>query len=84
MAETNDDLLRGIDSKLQQLLRLAALQITGGMKQGAAIQLLATAGFERRLIADILNTTPNTVSVTLSTSKSKTRSARPRDSDLKD
>lgn len=61
--------LRSIETKLDLLLRLTALQMTAGMKQGPAIQLLAAAGIERRVIAELLDTTPNTVSVTLSTSK---------------
>lgn len=72
-AANNDDVLERIESKLDQMLRLAALQMTSGMKQKPAIQLLAAAGFDRRSIAELLNTTPNTVSVTLSTSKAKAR-----------
>jgi DNA-binding CsgD family transcriptional regulator len=68
---TDDDVSRGILAKLDQLLRLNALQMTSGMKQKPAIQMLSAAGFDRRLIAELLNTTPNTVSVTLSTSKAK-------------
>jgi DNA-binding NarL/FixJ family response regulator len=70
---SSDDVFQRIESKLDQLLRLAALQMTTGLKQGAAIQLLAAAGFDRRIIAELLNTTPNTVSVTLSNSKAKTK-----------
>ena len=85
MAPTSDtgDVLQRIDTKLDQLLRLAALQTTSGLKQTPAIQLLAAAGLDRRIIAELLRTTPNTVSVTLSTSKakasrdSKTRIAKP-------
>jgi hypothetical protein len=74
----NDDVLLRIESKLDQMLRLIALRTTGGLKQGPAIQLLAAAGFERKVIADLLNTTPNTVSVTLSTSKAKAKSQKGR------
>jgi DNA-binding CsgD family transcriptional regulator len=49
--------------------------MTKGVKQSLAIELLASAGFDRRLIADLLKTTPNTVSVTLSMSKAKARAA---------
>ncbi|MGA3373229.1 MAG: hypothetical protein ABSC48_15855 [Terracidiphilus sp.] len=69
----SEDVLQRIESKLDQLLRLAALQMTAGLKQVPAIQFLATAGFDRRIIAELLNTTPNTVSVTLSTSKAKAK-----------
>lgn len=71
----NEDVLLRIESKLDQMIRLAALQMTSGIKQTLAIELLASAGLDRRLIADLLNTTPNTVSVTLSTSKAKSRAA---------
>src|SRR5215467_3854709 len=71
----NEDVLLRIESKLDQMIRLAALQMTSGIKQTLAIELLASAGLDRRLIADLLNTTPNTVSVTLSTSKAKARGA---------
>lgn len=66
---TDVDVLGRIESKLDQILRLAALQMTAGLKQAPAIRLLAAAGFERRVIAELLSTTPNTVSVTLSMSK---------------
>ena len=69
MATVNDDVLHRIELKLDQMLRIAALQMTNNMKQGPAIQLLASAGFDRRLISELLNTTPNTVSVTLSKAK---------------
>jgi len=73
----DEDGLRRIERKLEQMLRLSALQITSGMKQVQAIQLLNAAGFERKLIAELLNTTPNTVSVTLA--KAKAKSAKPRE-----
>jgi len=67
----DEDVLRRIEGKLEQMLRLSALQITAGMKQVQAIQILNAAGFERKLIAELLNTTPNTVSVTLAKAKAK-------------
>lgn len=77
MATENEILLR-IDAKLDQMLRLAALQLTSNMKQVQAIQMLSAAGFERKLIAELLNTTPNTVSVTLAKAKAKL-STKPRE-----
>ena len=71
MATESEELLRSISSKLDQMLRLAALQIVSSMKQAQAIQTLSAAGFERRLIADLLGTTPNTVSVTLAKVKAR-------------
>jgi len=84
-ASNNEDVLVRIESKLDQILRLAALQMTTGMKQTSAIQLLAVAGFERRAIAELLKTTPNTVSVTLSMSKARAkRRSKNRESDAAD
>jgi hypothetical protein len=74
----NEKLLQSIDAKLDQMLRLSALQMASGMKQAQAIQILSAAGFERKLIADLLNTTPNTVSVTMAKAKARTK---PRDND---
>jgi DNA-binding CsgD family transcriptional regulator len=71
MATENEAILRSIDAKLDQMLRLAALQLTSNMKQVQAIHTLSAAGFERRWIADLLGTTPGTVSVTLAKAKAK-------------
>ena len=67
----NDEVLQRIEEKLGQMLRLIALQSTREMKQTQAIEFLDACGFERKLIAEILNTTSNTVSVSLSKSKAK-------------
>lgn len=72
----NDDVLLRIDSKLDQMLKLMALQSARELKQNQAIQLLGAAGFDRHVIAELLKTTPNTVSVTLSTSKTKKKGTR--------
>jgi hypothetical protein len=73
MAPTGNDgdVLLRIEAKLELMLRLAALQVTSSMKQVQAIQTLSAAGFERKLIADLLGTTPNTVSVTLAKARAK-------------
>jgi hypothetical protein len=71
MATENEAILQSIDAKLDQMLKLAALQLTSNMKQVQAIQTLSSVGFERRLIADLLGTTPGTVSVTLAKAKAK-------------
>ncbi len=73
MATDSDKVLQSIDAKLGQMLKLSALQMASGMKQAQAIKVLNAAGFDRKLIADLLNTTPNTVSVTLAKAKAKTR-----------
>ena len=72
----NDEALQRIEEKLGQMLRLIALQSTREMKQTQAIEFLDASGFERKLIADILNTTSNTVSVSLSKSKAKRNQGR--------
>jgi len=69
----NDDVLLRIDTKLDQMLKLAAMQVTANMKQTQAIQMLNTAGFDRKFIAELLGTTPNTVSVTLAKAKARQR-----------
>jgi hypothetical protein len=71
MATESEEILRSINTKLDQMLRLAALQMASNMKQVQAIQTLSAAGFERKLIADLLGTTPGTVSVTLAKAKAK-------------
>jgi DNA-directed RNA polymerase specialized sigma24 family protein len=53
-------------SKLDQIIRLLALSVTRGMKQGEQIIMLSNAGFQPKEIADLLGTTANTVRVTLS------------------
>jgi hypothetical protein len=72
----NDDVLLKIELKLGQMLRLIALQSTRELKQTQAIELLSAAGFEPKLIADMLKTTSNTVSVSLSKSKAKKKPVR--------
>jgi DNA-binding NarL/FixJ family response regulator len=80
-SDSEVDVLKSIEGKLDQLLRLTALQMASNMKQVQAIQTLSAAGFERKVIADLLGTTPNTVSVTLAKAKAK---QRPRESPLID
>jgi hypothetical protein len=63
---SDNELLQRIERRLDEMLRLSALQTTSGLKQGPAIELLAGAGIDRNVIAGLLHTTPNTVSVTLS------------------
>jgi DNA-binding CsgD family transcriptional regulator len=71
---SDSEILRNIEARLSQILRLTALQMTTGLKQAPAIELLGAAGIDRNAIADLLHTTPNTVSVTLSKSAKKKRS----------
>jgi DNA-binding CsgD family transcriptional regulator len=52
-------------AKLDQLLRVHTISVTKGMKQNEQIALLNRAGLPPKEIADLLGTTPNTVSVRL-------------------
>ena len=71
---TENEILQSIEAKLDRMLRLGALQLTSNMRQVKAIQTLSAAGFERRFIAELLGTTPGTVSVTLAKAKAKQKS----------
>lgn len=66
MSDEGDPILSTISNQLAQLTRLVALSVTVDMKQRDKILLLARAGLGRHEIAEILGTTPGTVSVELS------------------
>lgn len=53
-------------SRLDIIMRLLALSLTNDLKRQDQMLLLHTAGLAPRVIAEIIGTTPNTVSVTLS------------------
>jgi DNA-binding NarL/FixJ family response regulator len=59
--------------QLDQLIRLVALSVVGDKKQREQISILSRAGLDRHQIAEILGTTPGTVSVELSNLKSTSR-----------
>ena len=63
MSAAND---QTVAKKLDALIRLVAIGLCDGKKQKDQIALLASAGLQPRAIADILDTTANNVSVTLS------------------
>jgi transcriptional regulator len=52
--------------KFDTVIRLLALSLVEGRKQVDQISLLSSAGLRPKEIADLLGTTPNTVSVALS------------------
>jgi DNA-binding NarL/FixJ family response regulator len=57
---------RAIERKLDQLVRLLAVNITRGLPRAAdQITVLDRAGLSVREIAEVLDMRPNTVSVTL-------------------
>ncbi len=67
----NESQYEAISRKLDLLVRLAALSYTSGKKQQEQIMMLSVAGFQPKEIAEIIQTTANTVRVTLSTMRSK-------------
>jgi DNA-binding CsgD family transcriptional regulator len=54
-----------IASELRKIGRLLTLLATKDLSQKDKIALLSTAGLQPKEIADLIGTTPNTVSVTL-------------------
>ncbi len=54
-----------VANKLDTLIRLTAIGLFGDKTQKEKIELLAIAGLGAKEIADLLGTTPNTVSVAL-------------------
>jgi DNA-binding NarL/FixJ family response regulator len=72
------------DQILQELKRISRVQVliaTRGQTQKDSIVDLARIGFQPKEIADLLGTTPNTVSVALSTLKKKTKSVKNKQDD---
>jgi DNA-binding CsgD family transcriptional regulator len=64
---TIDDLLK----QAKTTNRLLAAQLKSQMNQTELVKLLATTGLTAREVAEILNTTPATVAVTLQRLKGK-------------
>lgn len=69
----NNDQFTEISKKLDTLSRLLALSLVAEKKQQDQIMLLGNVGLQPKEIADILDTTPNTVRVTLSTMRKNKR-----------
>ena len=69
MKERDGTTLADISAQLSQLARLVALSVVSDKKQRDQILILSRAGMNRHEIADILCTTPGTVSVELSVLK---------------
>lgn len=59
-------------AKLDQLIRLMALQLIGERTGAEAIGLLGRAGLDNDLIAEVVGTTPATVRSSLSRERRKT------------
>lgn len=67
----DDKQFKEIIERLDKLTRVVAISNTRGLTSTDRIILLSQAGFPPREIADMLNTTPNVVSVTLSLRRKK-------------
>jgi DNA-binding CsgD family transcriptional regulator len=66
MSEKMDSEFAEISAKLDQAIRLLAMSVVADKKQREQISMLSRAGLDRHEIAEILGTTPGTVSVELS------------------
>lgn len=69
---TTDDIV----SKLDVLIRLTAIGLFADKTQKERIQILDSAGVPPKQIADMIGTTPNTVSVALSALRKERRKGR--------
>jgi DNA-binding NarL/FixJ family response regulator len=83
MSSNTDEVVR----KLDVLIRLVAVGICADKTQKEKIQILAGVGLAPKEIADFVGTTPNTVSVSLSTmkrekTKQKGRTAKKRRAEM--
>ena len=67
----DDKQFKEIIERLDKLTRIVAISNTRGLTSTDRIILLSQAGFRPTEIADMLNTTPNVVSVTLSLRRKK-------------
>jgi len=71
-----------IHTQLKILNRLTIAQLRNTMRQNELIVLLSTTGASAKEVADVLNTTPATVQVTLQRDKkkrAKQQTAEPED-----
>jgi len=73
----SEQLLRELNDNLKTLVRLNAVAIVSGRSQREQIHLLSQGGFSPKQIADLIGTSPNTVSVELSR-KRQERARRPK------
>lgn len=68
-----EDPMLEVSAKLEILVKLVAAAIGQGKPLRESIILLAHCGLDRKVIADVLGTTPMTVSVRLSEAKKKSK-----------
>lgn len=69
MSDTNGEVTRRLDT----LIRLVATALCAERPQKEKISILAGAGLAPKEIAEIIGTTPNTVSVSLSAMRRRTK-----------
>ena len=72
----NDSQFKQILDRLDVLAKLLALNLPGEMSQQDKIKILADMNMQPKVIATILGTTRNTVSVTLNQIKKKDKSSQ--------
>ncbi len=73
----NEDIVKVLTAKLDSIIKLMVFGITSGKSQLEKVRLLSAAGFQPKEIAEVLGTTPNTVSVALyNLRKQRTKRAR--------
>jgi len=63
---TSDEQFNLLLNRLEGILKLIALQTASGKKAGEAAVLLDRAGLDRKVIADVLNTSQDSVRALLS------------------
>lgn len=68
MPKSNEEI---IIEKLDQILKVIAIQIANDKNTGERVHLLKVAGLDNQTIADILETSVNTVKVLASQHKAK-------------
>lgn len=69
----SNDVIGTIAEKLDAIIRLLALDIGEGKTQSEMIRILSVAGLAPKEIANILDTTPNTVRVARSSMRNRRR-----------
>lgn len=62
-ADDTERLLRQLGEKLEVLIKVISIQVGADKSTTERARLLKMAGLDNRTIADVLNTSPNTISV---------------------
>jgi len=75
MAQPNgtDKLLATLNEKLDLLIKVVSIQVGADKSTTERARLLKMAGLDNRTIADVLNTTPATISVLTANLRTKRR-----------